>query len=137
MREREDFLWTVEVHGLWYGTSRQVIIDGLMARGHCSLLVLTPDVLPILRDFAKKSGHAEQVRSIYVLSPEPVALRARLVARGSDGATLGRRLEDCINWDDIACSSDLYDFFIPGEGDVELNARRVVDGLAILKVDDV
>src|SRR5258706_7447300 len=81
MRQREEFLWAVEVHGQWYGTLRRVVADGLTTRSHCLLLALTPDVLPTLRNFAKEIGHSEAVRSVYVLSPEPRTLRARLRAR--------------------------------------------------------
>lgn len=135
MHQRGEFLWAVEVHGLWYGTLQRVVADGLRARAHCLLFALTPDVLPILRDFAKNSGHSEAVRSIYVLSPNPSALRARLGAREANRETIERRLVDCKTWDAAARSSDLYDLLVPGEGDVEQNARQVIDKLAIVKVD--
>jgi guanylate kinase len=135
MRRRGEFLWAVEVHGLWYGTLRRVVAEGLEARAHCLLFALTPDVLPILRDFAKESGHSKEVRSIYVLSPEPSALRSRLGARGDDKETIERRLSDCKTWDASARSSDLYDLLIAGEGDVEQNAKGVINSLAILNAD--
>ena len=135
LHQRGEFLWAVEVHGLWYGTLRRVVVDGLTARAHCLLFALTPDVLPTLRDFAKEIGHSEAVRSIYVLSPEPRTLRARLGAREGDAKTIERRLVDCKNWDDAARSSDLYDLLVPGEGDVEQNAKQVIDRLAVLIVD--
>lgn len=131
MRRRGEFLWDVEVHGHWYGTLRRVVADGLTTRSHYLLFVLTPDVLPILRNFAKESGHRDVVRSIYVLSPEPTAVRARLSAREDDRETIERRIVECKTWDDAARSSDLYDLLVPGDGDVELNAKRVTDGLAI------
>jgi len=135
MRRRGEFLWTVEVHGHWYGTLQRVVADGLTTRSHCVLFALTPDVLPILRDFAKGSGHNDAVRSIYVLSPEPNALRARITARDDDPENVERRIADCKTWDDAARSSDLYDLLVPGDGDVEQNAKRVIDTLAILKTD--
>ncbi|WP_082549303.1 hypothetical protein [Rhizobacter sp. Root404] len=133
MRERGDFLWTVEVHGLWYGTLRRVVADGLEDQAHCLLFALTPEVLPILKDFARKAGYGDEVRSVYVTSPEPTALRARLSARGDDNETIERRLDDCETWDATARSSYLYDLFVPGEGDVERNARGLIDTLGILK----
>ena len=133
MRERGEFLWAVEVHGLWYGTLRRIVAGGLASRAHCLLFALTSDVLPILRDFASESDGREEVRSIYVLSPEPSVLRARLGARGDDKDTFERRLDDCVSWDAAARSSDLYDLLVPGEGDVEQNARHVINSLAILK----
>ena len=135
MRQRDEFLWTVEVHGQWYGTLRRVVTDGLTNRSHCLIFALTADVLPKLRDFAKDIGHRDAVCSIYVLSPEPKALRARLSARETDRETIERRIVDCKNWDDAARSSDLYDLLVSGEGDVEQNAKQVIDRLAILKAD--
>lgn len=131
MRQRGEFLWAVEVHGQWYGTLRRVVADGITTRSHCLLFALTPEVLPILRDFAKEGGHRDAVRSIYVLSPEPKALRARLSTREDDRETIERRIVDCKTWDDAARSSDLYDILVSGEGDVDQNAKRVIDGLAI------
>lgn len=131
MRERGEFLWAVEVHGVWYGTLRRVIAEGLENRAHCLLFALTADVLPILRDFAEQSGHREEVFSIYVLSPGPEVLRERLAARGGDTETIERRLRDCESWDAAARSSDLYDLLVPGEGDVEQNARCVINGFAM------
>lgn len=132
MRERGEFLWAVEVHGVWYGTLRRVVAEGLVNRAHCLLFALTPDVLPVLRDFAKQGGHDQEVSSIYVLSPEPKVLRARLDARGGDRETIERRLKDCESWDTAARSSDLYDLLVPGEGDVEQNARHVLNSLGML-----
>jgi guanylate kinase len=135
MRQRGEFLWTVEVHGHWYGTLRQIVSAGFSAPDRCLLLVLTSDVLPSLKDFATACGHREAVRSIYVLSPEQSTLRARLSSREIDSVSIERRLVDCVSWDRVARSSDLYDFLVPGEGEVELNARKVVDGLAILHAE--
>ena len=92
-----------------------------------------PEVLPILKDFARKAGYSDEVRSVYLTSPEPRALRARLSARGDDNETIERRLEDCEAWDATARSSHLYDLFVPGEGDVVRNARGLIDSLGILK----
>lgn len=135
LHQRGEFLWAVEVHGVWYGTLRRVVVSGLTARAHYLLFALTPDVLPILRDFAREIGHSEAVRTIYVLSPEPSTLRARLVARGGHTTNIERRLVDCRNWDDAARSSNLYDLLIPGEGDVEQNAKQIIDRLALLEVN--
>lgn len=137
MHRRGEFLWTVEVHGLWYGTLRRVVADALVAKAHCLLFALTADVLPILSGFAEESGHRQEMRSIYVISPEPAALRARLGARGGDTETIERRLNDCKAWDAAARSSGLYDVMAPGEGDVDQNARGVIDSLSpFLKLGD-
>jgi guanylate kinase len=131
LRQQGEFLWAVEVHGHWYGTLRRIVAAGLAAPDHCMLLVLTSDVLPILKKFATECRHREAVRSIYVLAPEPGTLRARLSAREIDNESIKRRLDDCLTWDLEARSSNLYDFLAPGEGEVEMNARQVIDGLAI------
>lgn len=135
MHLRGEFLWAVEVHGHWYGTLRRVVADGLTAQDHVLLLVLTPDVLPTLRNFATQGGHRERLRSVYVLAPEPNDLRLRLSARETDSEAIERRLVDCLAWDRAARSSDLYDLVVPGDGDVEQNAWQVIKILAILQSD--
>jgi guanylate kinase len=135
MRQRGDFLWAVEVHGHLYGTLRSTVVAGLTDRDHWLLLVLTSDVLQILRDFACKCGHIEAVQSVYVLSPDPSVLRIRLSARETNREAIERRLADCLAWDRAARTTDLYDLLVTGEGDVELNAWRVIKKLAILQAD--
>lgn len=132
MRERGEFLWAVEVHGHWYGTLKSVVVSGLTAPGHCLLLALTSDVLPTLKGFAAEFGPSEAVRSIYVLSPAATTLRHRLSAREIDKESIERRLVDCRLWDRDASSSGLYDFLVPGEGAVEVNARQVIEGLSLM-----
>jgi guanylate kinase len=119
MREREEFLWAVQVHGHWYGTLKRVVAEGL----------------PILRCFAKECGHHNRVFSVYVVSPEPCEIRSRLVAREIDVDIIERRIIDCLDWDRAACSSSLYDLHISGEGDVEKSARQVLDKLARIQSD--
>jgi guanylate kinase len=135
MREREEFLWAVQVHGHWYGTLKRVVAEGLALRERCLILVLTPDVLPILRCFAKECGHHNRVFSVYVVSPEPCEIRSRLVAREIDVDIIERRIIDCLDWDRAACSSSLYDLHVSGEGDVEKSARQVLDKLARIQSD--
>lgn len=135
MHRRGEFLWTVDVHGVRYGTLQRVISDALMSKEQCLLFALTSDVLPILNVFAKKNDCLQEIRSIYVLSPDEQVLRGRLAARGSDTQTIERRLNDCKAWDANARLSGLYDVMAPGQGDADKNARRVIDKLAtFLKV---
>lgn len=135
MRESGDFLWAVEVHGYWYGTLRRVVAAGLSDHEHWLLLVLTPSVLPILKRFAIQSGQGEAVRSVYVLAPEQAILRRRLSEREVEAEVIDRRLVDCVTWDRTARSSDLCDFFVPGEGDVDQHAWRLISQLPTREVE--
>lgn len=134
-RERGEFLWAVKVHGHWYGTLKRGVTAGLMAPGHCLLLVITSDVLPTLKDFAAKLGFSEAVRSIYVVSPGATTLRYRLSGREIDKESIERRLEDCRSWDRDASSSGLYDLLVPGDGEVEVNARKVIERLSLTQAN--
>jgi guanylate kinase len=84
MRDRGEFLESAEVHGNFYGTSRQVILDAL-ARGDDLILEI---------DWQG----AQQVRRLYpqcigifILPPSVDELERRMRARGQDSDEVIRR----------------------------------------------
>ncbi len=84
MRDRGEFLESAEVHGNFYGTSRQVILDAL-ARGDDLILEI---------DWQG----AQQVRRLYpqcigifILPPSVEELERRMRARGQDADNVIRR----------------------------------------------
>ena len=52
---------------------------------------------------------------------------ARNLQERAQVARAGRPALACLAWDRAARSSDLYDLLVPGEGNVEQNACRVID----------
>lgn len=118
LKENGDFLWSVYIHGIYYGTTRQSVL----AAQHLNsvhIMLLKPSVIGILRDFAKKEGI--DVKSFYILSPGPIVLRQRLVGRGDHEEAIERRISDCLRWEAEAKSSDVSYIFVHNDGPI-LNA---------------
>jgi guanylate kinase len=125
LREADAFLWALEIHGHWYGTLERTVSAGLKTQDSWTILILTPGVLPALRAFAVTLGFRQSLRTAYVLSPPSGELRTRLLARQAASDDVEKRLAECVEWDGRARASDLYDLFVPGYGDLTINARSL------------
>jgi guanylate kinase len=85
-KARGDFLEAAEVHGNWYGTSRQWIEQRL---SEASDVLLEID----WQGAQQVRGHFPQAVGVFILPPSLEALRARLQQRGQDSAlVIERRL---------------------------------------------
>jgi guanylate kinase len=78
MREREAFLEWAEVHGEFYGTSREVVVDNL-EKGTDVILDIDVQGAEIIR----KSGMIDAA-SIFIAPPDLVELERRLRGRAQD-----------------------------------------------------
>lgn len=86
MLEQSDFLEHAEVHGNYYGTSRQWVEDNLNAGTDVILEIDWQGAAQIRRLFADCIG-------IFILPPSRAALRERLTGRGQDDpAIIARRI---------------------------------------------
>lgn len=96
-----EFLWiTPPIHGTQYGTLRDSVKKALITRGSISIMVITIECLPLLREYA---GHyAQNVTGLYIESPGEKVLRARLIGRGDQPEDIERRIQECHDWDSKA-----------------------------------
>lgn len=118
------FLWTVNIHGINYGTAKISILATVKEKNAIFLMILTPAVLSKLRKFTVKYG--VDVLCFYILSPDPESLRKRLLKRGDKPEDVERRIHDCLNWDEkIRTRADIPFIFIKNEGDITEAANRV------------
>ncbi len=92
------FLWTVNIHGNWYGTLRSSVERALKNYEDISLMILVPDRVKNLWDYAQKRGFEKFVLSFYILSPSPATLKKRLQDRGDNEFEIAKRIEDCRQW---------------------------------------
>jgi guanylate kinase len=125
-RKREqmkEFLWVTSAHGNRYGTLRRCV-DVALAAEHISLMLLTPDVIPTLLDYAPG-----KVIPLFIIPPGDSILRARLEARGDDPATLERRIADCKKWYLEALASGVPYLYITNSGPIE-EAEQIIEELA-------
>ena len=76
-KARREFLETAEVHGNWYGTSRQWIEEQLTGGGDVLLEIDWQGAQQVRQHFPRAVG-------VFILPPSLEALRARLDQRGQD-----------------------------------------------------
>ncbi len=97
------FIWMTEYAGQRYGTKYRVVNDALeRPEGNHSILILVPDVVPIL---AQYSG--DSLLPVFVKTPPEDILRERLRLRGDLEESIERRLHDLYAWERAALASDV------------------------------
>ncbi len=121
------FLWTVNIHGNWYGTLKSSVKKALKKYDKISLMILVPDRVKNLWDYAREKVLEELVISFYILSPSPEILRKRLEVRGDSELEITKRIKDCEKWDAEALASDLSYIFIRNDDRVEIAVEDIVD----------
>jgi guanylate kinase len=87
MRGRGEFLESAEVHGNYYGTSRQVILDALERGDDLILEIDWQGAQQVRRLYPQCIG-------IFILPPSVEELERRMRARGQDSDTVIRRRVD-------------------------------------------
>src|SRR3989344_6825726 len=107
-----SFLWTVNIHGNWYGTLKSSVKKALKQYDKISLMILVPDRVKNLLDYARERGSEEFVLSFYILSPSSEILKKRLQDRGDSEFEIAKRIKDCEKWDAEALASDLPYIFV-------------------------
>lgn len=126
LKKIESFLWTVYPHGNSYGTTRRWVIKALKDDNTVYIMILTPDAIIKLENFAKKIGHLDRVFSFYVISPPREVLMERLRSRGDKEDDIERRLADCVRWDSEAMASDIPYEFVKNDSTVESVTKEVI-----------
>lgn len=125
IRAEGRFLWTVDVHGVRYGTLKSSVLDALYAPQAISFMILVPDVLERLRVFGRTAMPNPPILSFYILSPSPAVLAERLTARGDEESAIARRLKDCERWDADAAASGIPYIVIENNGSLDDAVRLV------------
>ena len=109
------FIWTTEYAGKKYGTRYRVVNDALeRPEGNHSILILVPDVVPVL---ARYSGN--RLLPLFVKTPSEDILRERLTLRGDSEVSIDQRLHDLYAWERAALASDVLYQIITNEGTIE------------------
>lgn len=122
-RKREqlrEFLWTTSVHGNRYGTLRWCV-DSALKADHTSLMILTPDAMPTLLDYAPG-----KVLPFFIIPPGNEMLRTRLLKRGEAPDAIERRVVDCGKWHSEAVASGLPYLYITNNGGVEEAVGKIM-----------
>lgn len=131
------FLWTVNIHGNWYGTLESSVRKALKSYDDISIMILVPDRVKNFWDYAREKDLEELVISFYILSPSPEVLRKRLEARGDSELEITERIKDCEKWNEEALASDLLYIFIRNDDRVENAVEDIVDMITSGKKDQL
>lgn len=119
------FLWTAYPHGNSYGTTKRWVARSLKDDNTIYIMILTPDAVKNLREFAAKNGLLGQVCSFYVSSPPQEVLRKRLKNRGDSPEEVERRLSDCLKWSQDALSSGIPYEFVRNDREIEYTVMEI------------
>ncbi len=122
-----SFLWTVYPHGNSYGTTKCWVTRALRDDSVIYIMILTPDAIKRLHNFAAKRGYPEKVFSFYILSPPQEVLRERLKLRGDSQEEIEKRISDCVRWDSEANHWGVHYGFIENNGSVESATGEVTN----------
>lgn len=135
------FLWTVEVHGNWYGTLRWSVNKALKNYDDVSIMILTPDAVRYLRKYANAQGSEEFITSFFILSPPTEILRKRLTARGDSEFDIATRIKDCEKWDSEAKRAEFMEeipyVFVSNEGEIQDAANQIIEEINDRKGEDL
>ncbi|MBU1644577.1 MAG: AAA family ATPase [Nanoarchaeota archaeon] len=106
LNEQNSFIWTAEHGGNHYGTKFKYIHNALNAP-YTSIMILVPEVLPKLIDYAK-----EQILPFYIRSPGDEELKRRLIKREEPLESIEKRLKQSEDWEREAEDSKIPYRFI-------------------------
>ncbi len=126
-RTESAFIWCAEHGGNHYGT-RYKFIDNALTAPYTSIMILVPEVLPILLDYAGKN-----VLPFYVRSPSESDLRTRLAVRGEPQESIEKRLQQSKAWESNAENSGIpYKFITNLNGKLDEALEQVKKHLVSL-----
>lgn len=122
----KDFLWTTDVTGKRYGT-RKAHVDEIFAQDeYVGMMILVPEVVPILKKHVASMGMADRLISFYVNALPNDVLYARMKKRGDTDDAIASRIELCRDWDERAKEMDCFDEFISNEDEND-HGKKVSD----------
>lgn len=120
--ENGEFRWHTQKHGNHYGTLR-CDIDEAVAAHEPSLIHMTPDTIPYLRDYVPG-----QVFSIYLFVADEDLLLQRIQNRdpGKSPSYYEDRISECRDWERDARASGRFNAFINND-DRERGFEELLD----------
>lgn len=120
------FLWTIDIHGNKYGTLKWSVKRALKRYDDIFVMILVPDRVKNLLEYARERDLEESVISFYILSPSPEILKKRLQGRGDSELEIVKRIKDCEKWDSEALASDSPYIFVRNDSSVEYTVEDII-----------
>lgn len=123
LKHNDAFIWTASYSGNNYGTKYTYIDEAIDDETNDHILILVPQVLPILLDYAI------DVIPFFVKTPKRSILKKRMKERGDSAESIEKRLKDFGKWENEAKKSNIPYRFITNEGTVEEAVNKVLEYL--------
>ncbi len=109
LRSQDQFLWAREYADNWYGTKISDL-EKALKDPYISLLILIPEVVPILSSYAKA-----QHLPFYMQTPSQDILRERLKQRGDAQDVIEKRLATIAEWEQQVKTSGISYILLSNE----------------------
>lgn len=110
-RTLQDFLWTQEIHGNFYGT-RDADVRIQLEKHGTAIIIGTVVCHSLLRKYYMCSSI--EISSLHILSPDEAELKRRLMERGDCIDDIKKRIHDCREWDNEAKRLSFIKLIHPG-----------------------
>ncbi len=99
------FLWDVEHAGTHYGTPWESVVLAAEKTDGIGIMILTPDVMPTLRDFLSSLPFPNVHVPVFLTTPPREVLIKRIVERKDNMTLMRERWEQSSNWESDARAS--------------------------------
>lgn len=130
LSRRGVFLWTTDYTGLHYGTQKDVIGQVLRQKNAIGVMLLVPDVLPLLEGYLEKFSDKLSLVKVFVTAPRAV-LEQRLVARGDEAKSIRRKLSESSSWETLAKYAKPPFHFVSNDRLIQQTVAEVEQLLAV------
>jgi len=127
MEARGEFLWTARVADTRHGTTRSSLQAALDNETSISIMILVPEVLTKLCDFAGAIGKRDAIRPVLITTPPEGILRARMRERGDEDAKIEARIAATLDYEAKAKATGITFIEIANEGDANEAVRMITD----------
>ncbi len=127
MRDNGEFLWTAEVADTRHGTAKASLQHALDDNRTISIMILVPEVMTKLYDFADQSGKRASIHSILVRTPSEDVLRARMRERGDEEAKIDGRIKATLDYEAKARATGIGFIEIGNDGNVEEAVQAILN----------
>jgi len=120
MDKHGDFLWTANVGVTRYGTTKDALRHALEDQERIHLMVLVPERVPNVHEYAASIGKSDQVKSFLFETPVESTLRERMKGRGESAEGIEGRIRDTGAFESSAIATGISFIRIP---DLDLDKK--------------
>jgi len=109
-------IWSVTYGDASYGTTFKSIAEVAKSDGRKGIMILTPDILPVLSEFMGNCFPSAKLFHFFLNSPPDDLLLERAKQRGDDLKKFASRLKQSAEWEAQANASHLQFHFVENVG---------------------